>query len=184
MTFRVGSKVVYPSQGPCLIGAAVKKIVAGRSASFYPLASLDNNGKVFFVPVDKLSAVGIRQLMPISEIPKLLSYLGRSVAAVKNWKQRDVYNVTLLSSGSVFDLAEIIESLTELSQTKPLSPRDCEIFNKARRFLICEIAEVTGENKLTAEDRVDAALKLRQPSKDSRTEEYSNGNSKRRAYGE
>jgi len=88
MGFGVGNKVVYPSEGPCLIGAIVKKIVAGRSASFYRLASLDNSGRVFFVPVDKISAVRIRLLMPISEIPKLLGHLERSVTADKNCKQR------------------------------------------------------------------------------------------------
>jgi len=48
-----------------------------------------------------------------------------------------------------------------LNETTPLLPRDREILNKARRLLICEIAEVTGENKRTAEEQIDAALKLR-----------------------
>lgn len=161
MTFIVGNKVFYPFEGPCLIGAVVKKTVAGHSESFYRLAPLDNSGKVFFVPVDKTSAVRVRPLMPASEIPKLLGHLERSVTAPQNWKQRDLQNARLLSSGLALDLAEIVQSLTDLNETKPLSPRDCEILNRARRFLICEIAEVTGENKGTAEEKLDAALKLR-----------------------
>ncbi len=161
MTFSVWNKVFYPFEGPCLIGAVVKKTVAGRSASFYPLAPLDNSGKVFFVPVDKTSAIRVRPLMPLSEIPKLLGHLERSVTAHQNWKQRDLHNTRLLSSGLALDLAEIVQSLTDLNETKPLSPRDCELLSKARRFLICEIAEVTGENKRTAEEKIDAALELR-----------------------
>ncbi len=161
MMFSVGNKVFYPFEGPCLIGAVVKKTVAGRSASFYRLAPLDNSGKVFFVPVDKTSAVRARPLMPVSEIPTLLGHLERSVTAHQNWKQRDLHNAKLLSSGSALDLAEIVQSLTDLNEQKPLSPRDCELLSKARRFLISEIAEVTGENKSTAEEKIDAALGIR-----------------------
>ena len=161
MTFSIGNKVVYPSQGPCLIGALVKKVVAGRPTSFYRLALLDNSGDAVFVPIDKLSALRIRQLMGKSEIPKLLGHLENSVAASKNWKQREIDNVKLLSSGSAFDLAQIIESLTELNETKVLSPRDRQKLDKARKFLICEISEVMGESKGVAEEQLDNALKLR-----------------------
>ena len=161
MTFSIGNKVVYPSQGPCLIGALIEKVVAGRPTSFYRLAPLDNSGDAVFVPIDKVSALRIRQLMARSEIPKLLGHLENSVAASKNWKQRDSDNLKLLSSGSAFDLAEIIESLTELNERRALSPRDRETLDKARKFLICEISEVMGESKDVTEEQVDNALKLR-----------------------
>jgi CarD family transcriptional regulator len=161
MTFSIGNKVVYPSQGPCLIGALINKVVAGRPTSFYRLALLDNSGDAVFVPIDKVSALRIRQLMAKSEIPKLLGHLENSVAASKNWKQRDIDNVKLLRSGSAFDLAEIVESLTQLNETKVLSLRDRQTLDKARKFLICEISEVMGEGKGAAEEQVDNALKLR-----------------------
>jgi RNA polymerase-interacting CarD/CdnL/TRCF family regulator len=125
-----------------LIGALVEKEVAGRPTSFYRLALLDNSGDAVFVPVDKLSTLRIRQLMGKSEIPKLLGHLAKSVAVSKNWKQRDIDNAKLLSTGSAFDLAEIIESLTELNERRILSPRDRQKLDKARKFLICEISEV------------------------------------------
>jgi RNA polymerase-interacting CarD/CdnL/TRCF family regulator len=99
--------------------------------------------------------------MAKSEIPKLLGHLETSVAASKNWKQRDIDNLKLLSSGSAFDLAEIIESLTELNERRTLSPRDRDTLDKARKFLICEISEVMGESKEFTEQQVDNALKLR-----------------------
>jgi RNA polymerase-interacting CarD/CdnL/TRCF family regulator len=60
MPFSIGNKVVYPSQGPCLIGPLVEKVVAGRPTSFYRLALLDNSGDAVFVPVDKVGALRIR----------------------------------------------------------------------------------------------------------------------------
>jgi CarD family transcriptional regulator len=73
VTLTVGSKVVYPCQGPCLVGTVVKRVVAGESKSFYHLIVLDVSGGELFVPVDKAQAIGIRPLVKRSEIPKLLA---------------------------------------------------------------------------------------------------------------
>ena len=160
MTFGIGNKVVYPSQGPCLIGAVEDKVVGGRPTSFYRLTLLDDSGDAVFVPVEKVRALRIRQLLAKSEVPKLLSHLESSIAAAKNWKQRTLDNAKLLSSGSVFDLAIIVESLTELNKTKVLALRDRQTLDKARKFLVCEIAEVMGESRSTVEKYVDKALGL------------------------
>ena len=166
MVLDVGNKVVYPNQGPCRIGAVVKKEIGGRPQKFYPLAVMDDSGDVVFVPVDKIKTLGIRQLMQKSEIPKLLSFLGREIetavlpSTAMNWRQRIIDNSALLASGSAFDLAKIIASLTELNETKVLSPRDRQVLDKARKNLICEISEVTGESKSAAENQLDDALKI------------------------
>ncbi len=69
MTLTVGSKVVYPCQGHCLVGAIVRRVVAGRPKSFYHLGVLDDSGGELFVPVDKAQAIGIRPPVKRSEIP-------------------------------------------------------------------------------------------------------------------
>lgn len=158
---KLGNKVVYPYQGPCRIGAVVKKVIGGRPTSFYHLAILDGSGGELFIPVDKIGGLGIRQLMARSEIPKLLSLLRKPAAAPTNWKQRAIDNFKLLTSGSAFDLAEVVESLTELNEARVLSPRDRQALDRARRILICEISEVTGETIDAAEEQVDQALNVR-----------------------
>lgn len=161
MVLSVGNKVVYPCQGPCLIGPVVRKVVDGRPIKFYHLALLDDRGGELFVPVDKAQAIGIRPLLDKSEIPKLLKRLKKTAGTVKGWKQRADDNFKLLTSGSAFDLAEIVESLTELSSRKALSFRESQTLEKARRLLICEISEVMGKTKSAAEAQVDKALKAR-----------------------
>jgi len=161
----VGKKVVYPSQGPCLISAVVEKVVDGRPMSFYHLALLDDSRGGLFVPIGKVQTLGIRQLLEKSEIPKLLSRLRKADATAKNWKQRAMDNLKLLSSGSAFDLAEVVESLTELNGTKALTPRDRQTLERARKLLVCEISEVMGKTKSAAEEQVDEALKMRKGNK-------------------
>jgi len=162
VTLSIGNKIVYPYRGPCRIGAVVNKTVGGTPTKFYQLALLDDTGGELFVPLDKVGDLGIRQLMQKSEIPKLLGHLKRGAATATNWKQRAMDNMKLLSSGSAFDLAEVVDSLTELNATKALTPRDRQTLDKARRMLICEISEVMGETKHVAEEQVDEALKVRE----------------------
>ncbi len=158
MTFIIGDKVVYPSQGPCLIDAVVTKTIAGDPSSFFRLSLLDDSRNTVLVPVEKLTALHVRHLLAKSEIPKLLGHLENSFLASTNWKQRGIDNAKLLASGSAFDLAEIVESLTELGETKPLLPRDRQALAKARKLLIREISEVMEESRDAAEGQMDRAL--------------------------
>jgi hypothetical protein len=55
-------------------------------------------------------------------------------------------------------LAEIVWSLTELSEAKALLPRDRQTLAKAKKFLICEISEATEESRDAAEGDIDRVL--------------------------
>jgi CarD family transcriptional regulator, regulator of rRNA transcription len=164
MTLTVGDKVVYPGRGPCLIGGVVQKVVCGTSASFYHLALLDDSRAELFVPVDNLRDLHTRALLDRSEISKLLGHLKTRAGATKdlepakNWRQREADNLKLFSSGSIFELAHMVASLTQLSGTKTLAPRERESLDRARKLLICEISEVMGESKTAAEARIDSVL--------------------------
>jgi CarD family transcriptional regulator len=158
MMFKVGDKVFYPSQGPCRIGAVLKKTVLGEAVRFYPISSLDNIAHAVLIPIEKLAALPVRHLLAKSDIPRLLGHLNHSRSASKNWKQRALDNAKLFASGSPFDLAEIVESLTELGKTRELLPRDRQTLERARQFLICEISEVLEESRDTAKGQVDRAL--------------------------
>ncbi len=154
-----GSKAIYPGQGPCRIGRVVKKDVGGRVIMFYHLVVLDESGGELFIPVEKARAIGVRLLIKKSEVPGLLAHLKKSAKTADNWKQRATDNMKLFTSGSPFDLAEIVASLTELSDTRSLTLGESGMLGRARRVLISEISEVMGETKTAAAEQVDRALK-------------------------
>jgi CarD family transcriptional regulator len=156
-----GNKVIYPYQGPCLIGPVINKVIDGSPISFYRLALLDDSGGELFVPVDKVQSIGIRPLLNRSDIPKLLDLLKEPSEADKDWKQRANDNFKLLTSGSTFDLAEVVKSLTMLGRKRELSFRESQTLEKARKLLIGEISEVMGETKSAAEEQIDEALRAR-----------------------
>jgi CarD family transcriptional regulator len=169
--FSVGNKVVYPCQGPCVIDAVFVRVVDGKPKSFYHLIVLGEGGGELFVPVEKAQAIGIRPLLVRSDIPKLLDQLAKTSAIVKGWKQRAYDNSKLFTSGSAFDLAEIVGSLTELRETKELSIRESWTLERARKLLVCEISEVMGETESAAEEQVDQALKARKTESHSKPHE-------------
>ncbi len=154
-----GNKAIYPGQGPCRVGQVVKRVVDDRVVMFYHLTVLDDYRGDLFVPVEKARAIGVRLLMKRSEIPELLEHLRKSVKTSDNWKQRAADNWKRFNSGSPYDLAEVVASLTALGRTKSLTFEESGALDRARRLLICEIAEVTRETRAAVEEQVDSALK-------------------------
>jgi RNA polymerase-interacting CarD/CdnL/TRCF family regulator len=126
---------------------------------FYHLTVLDDYRGDLFVPVEKARAIGVRLLMKRSEIPGLLDHLRKRVKTSDNWKQRAADNWKRFNSGSPYDLAEVVASLTELSRTKALTFEESGALDKAKRLLVCEISEVTRDSRTAVEEQVDCALK-------------------------
>lgn len=157
-----GNKAIYPGQGPCRIGPVVKRVVDARVVMFYHLTVLDDNRGDLFVPVAKARAIGVRPLMQKSEIPGLLAHLKKSSKTADTWKQRATDSLKLFTSGSPYDLAQVVASLTEWGDSRSLTLGESVRLGRARRLLICEISEVTGETKVAVEEQIDYALKRRE----------------------
>ena len=164
MTLTVGVKVVYPGRGPCLIDAIVRKVVCGTPARFYRLVLLDGSKGELFVPIANLQNLHMRPLLDRSKIPELMGRLTKpsgvtnDLGAAKNWRQRELERLELFRSGSLFDLADTVGSLTELSGAKTLSADERDTLDRARRLLVAEISAVMDESKRAAEARIDSVL--------------------------
>lgn len=156
-----GDKAIYPGVGPCRIVRVEERIVDANVMLFYCLTALDGSRSELFIPVEKAGPIGIRLMIAKSEIPKLLAQLQQRAHIADNWKQRASDNSKLLTSGSPFDLAEIVASLTELSGTRSLTIGEARMLERAKRLLICEISEVMEVTKLAAEEQIDEALRAR-----------------------
>jgi RNA polymerase-interacting CarD/CdnL/TRCF family regulator len=160
MLLTFGSKIVYPSLGPCLVLTIVKRIIDDTPLQFYQLRILSGGGEIF-VPVDGFRLVGVRPLLERSEIPRLLERLKEPMKVDVDNRHRHLNILLAFDSGSAFNLAEVVETLTELAETKTLSVNERHWLNRAKCQLVCEIAEVMNLNRETAEAQVDYALKAR-----------------------
>lgn len=161
MIFSVGEKVSYPCQGPCRVGPIVKRVVDGKTLEFYHLTLLEHGGGDLFVPLDKADSRGIRKLLEKSEIPGVFDRIDRAAASSTGWKARTRNNLILFASGSAFDLAEIVGSMSELGENRKLQPSDRRTLEKAKKLLVCEISEVMGETKNAVTETVEKVIERR-----------------------
>lgn len=159
MQFKVGEKVIYPGRGICEIRCISRQEIDGIDIEFYHLTFLRDEATVM-VPVKKARAIGIRQLLQRSDVPKVYAFLKQDTPAPsRDYKIRYQENVDRLTSGTIFDIADVVKSLVYLSSTKKLTERENQMLERARALLINEIAQVTGVDKTQVQAKVDRTLK-------------------------
>jgi len=111
------------------------------------------------VPVDNVEGVGLRRAIGDHEVKKLFALLGNGkIDNHQNWKGRFKDNSDKMRTGSIYDVVDVLKSLTSLSKSKNLSFREKRMLDRARFLVVSEISEVVSENAQAVEDRVDKAL--------------------------
>ena len=74
MSFRIGDKVVYPHHGAAVIESVENRELFGEKRKYYIL-KLAYGELTLMVPVDATDEVGLRQVTPAKEVPKVLKVL-------------------------------------------------------------------------------------------------------------
>ena len=157
MTFDVGQKVVYPNHGVCLV-EEISTNGFGTEQELYVLRLLSNNSKVM-VPKDNLELVGLRPLCSGEEIRTLFGILeDGNIDTYKDWKGRYKQNLDKMKTGRLIDVAEVLKNLRLVSQRKSLSFREKKMYERAKYFIVSEVAHVRSITEREAEEQVEAAL--------------------------
>jgi CarD family transcriptional regulator len=158
VTFQVGDKVIYPNHGLGIVQGIETKTILGTTCGFYHLRMIANETTVL-VPVDNVDGVGLRRAVTDQEIDRLFSLLGDGkIDNHQNWKGRFKDNSDRMRTGSIYDVVEVLKSLTFLAKSKNLSFREKRMLDRAKFLVISEISEVSRENNLLIEEKVNQAL--------------------------
>jgi len=141
VTFKVGDKAVYPTQGVAEVIRIEEKDIAGSRQCFYVLRILDTDKRVM-VPVTNASAVGLRQVISELEIREIFDILRERTLAVDNqtWNRRYRAFVDKIKTGSIYDVAEVLRDLYRLKTDKQLSFGERRMLDTARTLIVKEIA--------------------------------------------
>ena len=157
MAFQVGDKVIYPNHGLGVIQQIETKTIMGTTCGFYYLRMA--NETTVLVPVDNVDGVGLRRAVNDDEIARLFSLLGDGkIDSHQNWKGRFKDNSDRMRTGSIYDVVEVLKSLTFLARSKNLSFREKRMLDRAKFLVISEISEVAREKSEAIEQKVDSAL--------------------------
>ena len=158
MTFEVGDKVIYPNHGLGVVERIEDKTILGTTCGFYHLRIIANDTTVL-VPLANVDGVGLRRAIRDDEVERLFALLGDGkIDDHQNWKGRFKDNSDKMRSGSIYDVADVLKSLTFLSKSKSLSFREKRMLDRAKFLVISEVSEVMREKAAAIEERVDRAL--------------------------
>lgn len=158
MSFKVGDKVVYPNHGVGVIEDLKRRTIGDIETSFYSLRILSTDSTVM-VPVENVTAVGLRKLLSRRESSRVLKVLkDGDVATYDDWKGRYQANSDKMRTGDIRAVAEVFKTLTTLNEVKPLSYRERKMLDRSRFLLISELSEATGKEVEVVETQIDDAL--------------------------
>lgn len=154
MDLVIGQKVAYPSQGVCLVEDISKRVINNNPIECYLLRVLGDNS-IIFVPTENAENVGIRPIIGLTQLKRLLSDLGNDFSDISNdWKLRSREYSEKLQSGDVFAAADVLKKLSFLSLEKKLSFREQNLLDKAKFLLVSEISNANSEEEEKIEEEI------------------------------
>src|SRR2546423_10083293 len=158
VTFEIGDKVIYPNHGLGIVERIEEKTILGTTCGFFHLRIVSNDTTVL-VPVANVDGVGLRKAITDEEVERLFNLLGDGkIDNHQNWKGRFKDNSDKMRTGSIYDMADVLKSLTFLAKSKSLSFREKRMLDRAKFLIISEVSEVMRETAIEIEGRVDRAL--------------------------
>jgi len=160
VTFQVGQKVVYPNHGVSVVEEISSAKFDEVEQTLFHLRLLSNNSKVM-VPKENLDLVGLRPLGDKGQIQQLFETLeDGQIDTYKDWKGRYKQNLDKMKTGQLQEVADVLKNLCLVSQKKSLSFREKKMFERAKYFIVSEVAQVKGLDDVEAEKLIEGSLEM------------------------
>ena len=158
MSFGVGEKVVYPSQGVSVVERISDEVLGGSAIRCYHLRLLGTDSRVV-VPVTNSDRVGLRSLVERDIVDRIMGRLDAEDGdRLGDWKDRYRANLDRIKTGSLDEIVDVLLCLAEVAARKPLSFRERKMYDHARQLLVLEVAEVQGRPADEVNRQVEEAL--------------------------
>lgn len=159
----VGDRVVYPSYGAGVIEAIEEHEILGERHNYYVL-TIPYGGMKVMIPLEKVDSVGLRDIIPEVDIPKVAEILSMlPVHSNISWNRRFHLNLTKVKSGSIFEVAEVVRNLTLQDRMKKLSTGERRLLETAKQILISELVLVCGKDIYSTEAWVNGLFPANTP---------------------
>lgn len=161
-SFRVGDKVVYPHHGAATISGVINREVDGTERRYWVL-KLSYGDLTLMVPQDASEEVGLRSVVRKDEIEQVFKVLKsrKQAPTPSNWSRRFKSHVEKLRSGDIFQVAEVVRTLSIRDKQKGLSAGEKRMLSKARQILVSELIFAAKVKEEEAEEMLDQVLGTR-----------------------
>ncbi|WP_157155058.1 CarD family transcriptional regulator [Diaminobutyricimonas sp. LJ205] len=140
MNFSEGQTIVHPHHGPATVRAITRRRVKSTDADYLVLDIRDTNLTVS-VPVASADVVGLRDVLSVDEVERLLGVLrAPTVDEETQWSRRIKANAEKLKTGDIYMAASIVRDLSRRLATKGLSLAEKDMLKEAKRPLVTEVS--------------------------------------------
>ncbi|HVL32626.1 MAG TPA: CarD family transcriptional regulator [Actinomycetota bacterium] len=158
-SFRVGDKVVYPHHGAAVIEAVKEREVEGETRKYWVIR-LSYGDLTLMVPTDGTEEVGLRNVVPKSELEQVYKVLQskKQAPTPSNWSRRFKNHVEKLRSGDIYQVAEVVRNLSNRDKDKGLSAGEKRMLTRARQILVSELSFSANLREDKAEEMLDDLL--------------------------
>jgi CarD family transcriptional regulator len=154
--FACDSPVCHPLYGLGTVETIEEKTVLGEKIALAQIFFPNENLKMM-VNVAKETEL-FRPVISKEEVGEVFEYLeSHEVENMTRANQRQRMHLEKIKSNNIFRLCEVIKDLALMSQRKKLSFKEAEMYERAKRVLVEELALVTGGQKEALDEKVLAA---------------------------
>lgn len=158
MTFQVGDKVVYPSQGAGVVAEKTTREVLGETREYLKVNFVRGDMSVL-VPLEKGRDVGLRHTIGNDELDQLAETIRKADLSLPNqWPPRHRAEQEILATNDAYDLARLIGVLFQRDQERGLADTERDIFENARSLLASEWAVVADIPHQQAQETIGKVL--------------------------
>jgi len=155
--FAVGDKVVHPQHGAATIAKKIKQEFNDEKRDYYVL-EIATEQLTVLVPIEGMEDL-IRPVITKTAARNVLKSLkDEPEEAGSNWSRWYKVLNEKMTSGDIFQVAEVVRDLTFAQQTKGISPALKRMLSKARLTLTSELAFSLQIDEEEAAKRLDRAL--------------------------
>ncbi len=140
--FNIGDMIVYPMHGAGIIEAIEEKEILGEKRKYFIMKMPIGDMKAM-VPIDNVDDVGVREIIDLEEMDRVLDILkGSKTSMPQNWNRRYRINMDKIKSGDIFEIAAVVRNLMLLDMLKGLSTGERKMLSNSKQMLVSEMVLV------------------------------------------
>lgn len=157
--FNIGDKIVYPMHGAGVIESIEEKELAGEKQAYYIL-KMPGEVKVM-VPVEKAEEIGVRDIIDKETAGNVIKVFDEeNIEEDSNWNRRYRENIEKMKSGDIYEIANIVRTLSFKQKEKGLSTGDKKMLLNAKQILVSELVLAEQLDKSEVEEIIDNKINL------------------------
>jgi CarD family transcriptional regulator len=158
VTFEVGDRVVYPSQGAGVVQERTTREVLGERHEYLKVVFVKGDLEVL-VPLRMGEEVGLRHTIGADEVERLFDALVKADLNLPlQWPPRYRAEQEILARGGAYELARLIGVLARRELEKGLAATEREVLDTAKSMLASELAVVEDLELAGAASRLDDVI--------------------------